>query len=239
MKFFFFFSKDLLQASESEEISQENLLLDFKKNIDKFKEENLTHLRRRIPAELLINRINKRIYSRINLISLLNINTIYIQNHLRTINSTIHNLDDLRDQMDKIDINFVRTRHIDYIDTYETLDRKYKYEKTFQYPLFNRLQKWKKILSEHEQEKLDYEYKHQFLSNYMIKLNYEINSIKEENNIISNENIFLKKRLINIKNVPTITNYAHVMERTKKLQHEISIWSQRVYIAEVEFVFFK
>lgn len=233
--FNFNFFKDLLRASESEEICQEHLLLDFKKNIDKFKEERLIKPRLIIPGERIINRINKRIYSRINSISLLNINTAYMQLRLRMINSTIHSSDDLRDHMDEIDINFVRTRKIDYIDTYEKLDRRYKVEKSSQYPLFNRLQKWKKLLSEHEQEKLDYEYKYELLSNHSNKLNSEIDSIKNENHLILNENYFLKNRISNIKNVPTITNYAHIIEQTKRLNHEIYIWSKRVDIAQVKF----
>jgi hypothetical protein len=115
--------------------------------------------------------------------------------------------------MDEIDINFVRTRKIDYLDTYKKLDRKYKLEKSSQYPVFNRLQKWKIFLSEQEEEKID--------------------SIQNENNYILNENIFFKNRIINIKQVPTITNYAHIIEQNKKLQHEIYIWTKRMNIAQV------
>jgi len=137
--------------------------------------------------------------------------------------------------MNEIDINFVRTRKIDNMDTYEKLDRKYKLEKFSQYPLYNHLQKWKKILLEQEQEKLDYEYKYELLKNYLEKLNYEINSIKDENNLILNENICFKKRIDNIKKVPTITDYAHIIEQTKKLKHDIQIWTKRVNIAQVNF----
>jgi hypothetical protein len=135
--------------------------------------------------------------------------------------------------MDEIDINFVRTRKIDYLDTYKKLDRKYKLEKSSQYPVFNRLQKWKIFLSEQEEEKIDYEYKYELLKNRLEKLNYEINSIQNENNYILNENIFFKNRIINIKQVPTITNYAHIIEQNKKLQHEIYIWTKRMNIAQV------
>jgi hypothetical protein len=135
--------------------------------------------------------------------------------------------------MDEIDINFVRTRKIDYVDTYEKLDRKYKLEKFIQYPLYHRLQKWKKFLSEQEQEKIAYEFKYKLLKNHLEKLNQEINSIQYENNFILNENIFFQNRIADIKKVPTITDYAHIIGQTKKLQHEISIWTQRVNIAEV------
>jgi hypothetical protein len=67
------------------------------------------------------------------------------------------------------------------------------------------------------------------------KLNYEINSIKDENNLILNENICFKKRIDNIKKVPTITDYAHIIEQTKKLKHDIQIWTKRVNIAQVNF----
>lgn len=135
--------------------------------------------------------------------------------------------------MDEIDINFVRTRKIDYVDTYEKLDRKYKLEKFIQYPLYHRLQKWKKFLSEQEQEKIAYEFKYKLLKNHLEKLNQEINSIQYENNFILNENIFFQNRIADIKKVPTITDYADIIGQTKKLQHEISIWTQRVNIAEV------
>lgn len=229
--------QDLLRASESDEIAQENLIIDFKKHInkfrDKFKEEKFNNSRVIVPGELVINRIKKRIHSRITLIGLLYINTTHIQLRIQTIDGIIHTLDDLRDQMDEIDINFVRTRKIDYLDTYKKLDRKYKLEKSSQYPVFNRLQKWKIFLSEQEEEKIDYEYKYELLKNRLEKLNYEINSIQNENNYILNENIFFKNRIINIKQVPTITNYAHIIEQNKKLQHEIYIWTKRMNIAQV------
>jgi predicted ribosome quality control (RQC) complex YloA/Tae2 family protein len=154
------------------------------------------------------------------------------------LDTIIHSLDDQRDKMDEIDLNFVRTRKIDYLDTYEKLDRKYKLEKSSQYPLLNRLQKYKQILFEQEQEKCDYEYRYEFLENYCEKLQQEIQSIQSETKFIFNENLRIKTRITGVKNVPTITDYAHIIDQTKKLQHEIHIWTQRVAIAQVSYSFF-
>jgi hypothetical protein len=157
------------------------LIADFQKNINRFgrysKEEKVVHSHFLVPAEFIINRINKRINSHINSISLLRINTTQTQLRIQYLDIIIHNLDDQRDQMDEIDLNFVRTRKIDYLDTYEKLNRKYKIEKSSQYPLFDRLQKYKRILSEREQEKLDDEYPYELLQNYCEKLQQEIQSI--------------------------------------------------------------
>ncbi len=102
--------------------------------------------------------------------------------------------------------------------------------------MFGRLQKYKRILSEREQEKLDDEYPYKLLQNYCEKLQQEIQSIQLENKSISKENLRMKNRISDVKNVPTITNYAQIIDRTKQLQHEIDIWTQRVNIAQVSFI---
>jgi hypothetical protein len=142
-------------------------------------------------------------------------------------------LENLREKMDEVDINFVRTKKIDYLDTHEKLGRKYILEKYSQYPILDRLRELKKYLFEQEQELINDEYKSELLENRLEKLTNEINLIKSENNSILNDNHLLKKQISNIKKVPTITDYAYIIEQTNKLQHEIHIWTQRVKIVEV------
>jgi chromosome segregation ATPase len=215
---------------------------DLEKNIPKFRinigDKQLNNPRFITPAELVISRINERIHFQINTIGLLHINNARMQLRIRTINATITAVDDLREKTDEIDINFVRTRKIDYSDTYEKLDRKYKIEKSSQYPTLRRLDQWKKMLSDREKEKIDLEEKYELLENRLDKINNEIDSIQHENKSIANENNFLRNQSVVVKEVPTIMDYAHVIEETKKLQHRIDIWTKRVNIAEVSLFLF-
>lgn len=167
------------------------------------------------------------------MISLLHINSSALQLRMRAIDVATVALEDQREKMDEIDINFVRTRKIDYSDTFEELDRKYKLEKSSLYPLVRRLDKWKELLSEREQEKTDYEYKCHLLDQHLRKTNEEIHSIVNENQMIADENSILGNRISDVKEVPKITAYAHVIQQTKTLEHEIDIWTKRVTIAEV------
>jgi hypothetical protein len=177
-------------------------------------------------------------HARLALIGLLHTETARAQLRIRTIDAKEQIADDLHAKVAEIDINFVRTRKIDYSDTYEKLNRRYKIEKSSQYPILDRLQELNKILSEQEQKKIDYEYKYELLEHRLEKIHNEIDSIKYENELIFNENNFLRNRMANIKTAPTITNYAHIIEQTKKLQHEIDIWTRRVHCAEVSLYIF-
>jgi hypothetical protein len=189
-----------------------------------------------MPAEVVISRINKRIHSRIALIGLLHINTTHTQQRIRTIDATMDALDKLHEKMDEVDINFVRMRKIDYLDTYEKLERKNILEKSSQYPILHRLHKLKKRLSEQEQLIIDDEYKYELLENRLEKMTNEIDSINYENDLILNENNLLKRQIADIKKVPTITDYAYIIQQTNQLQHEIIIWTKRVKIIEVNFL---
>ncbi|CAF3556328.1 unnamed protein product [Rotaria sordida] len=229
----------LLRTAESDEITEEKLNNDVKKHINKFQydfsKDKLNNKRLIVPADILISRINKQIEKHKRLIDSLHIDTECAQVRIRTIEKTMQDLDNLHEKMDEIDINFVRTKRIDYRDTYKKLEKQYTMNKSSQYPLIHNLQEWKAKLSEQEQLKIDYQYKCDLFENYLELLNNEISCIKYENESILNENNFLKDRIADIKKVPTITEYAYTIEQTKKLKHEIDIWTQRVNIAEVSF----
>ncbi|CAF0741204.1 unnamed protein product [Rotaria sordida] len=229
----------LLRTAESDEITEEKLNNDVKKHINKFQydfsKDKLNNKRLIVPADILISRINKQIEKHKRLIDSLHIDTECAQVRIRTIEKTMQDLDNLHEKMDEIDINFVRTKRIDYRDTYKKLEKQYTMNKSSQYPLIHNLQEWKAKLSEQEQIKIDYQHKCDLFENYLELLNNEISCIKYENESILNENNFLKDRIADIKKVPTITEYAYTIEQTKKLKHEIDIWTQRVNIAEVSF----
>ncbi|CAF0736719.1 unnamed protein product [Rotaria sordida] len=229
----------LLRTAESDEITEEKLNNDVKKHINKFQydfsKDKLNNKRLIVPADILISRINKQIEKHKRLIDSLHIDTECAQVRIRTIEKTMQDLDNLHEKMDEIDINFARTKRIDYRDTYTKLEKQYTMNKSSQYPLIHNLQEWKAKLSEQEQLKIDYQYKCDLFENYLELLNNEISCIKYENELILNENNFLKDRIADIKKVPTITEYAYTIEQTKKLKHEIDIWTQRVNIAEVSF----
>jgi hypothetical protein len=95
----------------------------------------------KVPAELVVSRINKRIHSRISVIGVLRVNTTRLHFRIADINAKIRTLDDLGDKMDEIDIALINTRRIDNTETFEKIDRKYKIQKSSQYPLFTRMEK--------------------------------------------------------------------------------------------------
>ncbi|UJR27742.1 hypothetical protein I4U23_009017 [Adineta vaga] len=226
----------LLRAVQSDEVSQQTLNNDLEKNINKHLHNTykgqLNNSNSFVPVELLINRIIKRIHSRIGSIGLLRINTSQMQLRIRTIDLNIYNLEHSDEKMHEIDINFVRTRKVDYLDTFEKVDRQYKIAKSSQYPILHQLYELQSKVVEQEEEKIDYENKYQLLENRLEKINQEIECIQQENEELSKENNVLRDRLVNIKEAPSITNYAYVIERTKKLQHQIDVWTRRVNIAE-------
>lgn len=161
------------------------------------------------------------------------INTARTQQRIRALDLMMHSLEHSEERTQEIDVNFVRTRKIDYLDTFEKLDRQYKIEKSSQYPIRRQLRELQNKVVEQEEETINCENKCLLLGNHLEKINQEIECIQRENNDLIKENEALKHRLIGIKEVPSITSYAYIMQRTKDLQHQIDVWTRRVTIAEV------
>lgn len=198
---------------------------DLRKTVKKF--------RHSIPAEALLNRILHRVRSRISLIGLLRIDSARTQQRIRALDLHIYTLDHSDEKTREIDVNFVRTRAVDYLGSYETLDRQCKIEKASQYPVLHQLQAHRQQLIEQEQLTVDCESKNRLLDSCLEKVNQEIEAVTRENDRLAAENAALRRRLTDVKEVPSITNYAHVIGRTKSLEHDIDVWSRRVAIAEV------
>ncbi|CAF0745918.1 unnamed protein product [Adineta ricciae] len=209
----------LLRSVQSDIVAQQMLNHDIEKQIN-------------VPVELLINRIHKRVHSRLSSIGLLRINRAQTQLRIRALDLMIYNLQHSEERTQEIDVNFVRTRKIDYLDTFMQLDRQYKIEKSSQYPIRRQLQELQNKVVEQEEETISCENKRRLLGNHLVKINQEIECIQRENNDLIKENEALKHRLVDIKEVPSITSYAYIMERTKDLQHQIDVWTRRVTIAE-------
>lgn len=186
-----------------------------------------------LPAELIINRIQKRIHSRNTAIGLLNIDRTRTQMRIRQIDQMINSLDRLREKTEQIDINFARTRKIDYLDRYETLDQTYKHEKSSQYPIFRQSQQWRVAFVDEDKRKRICEKKCHLLENHLEALNEEIRVLQKENAQIDKENQLLTEQMTDVQSVPSITEYAQIIEEQKSLQHGIDIWTKRVKIAEV------
>ncbi|UJR21772.1 hypothetical protein I4U23_024847 [Adineta vaga] len=229
-------SEVLFQSIESDEIAQDTLNRELSRRVDRYRadigEEEFNNPYMHVPGELVVSRVNKRIHSRISLIGLIRVNTACLHIRIDEINDKIRLLDDFNDKMDEIDITSMRTRKIDNSDIYERVDRKFRKEKSFQYPLFRQLQEYKKILNEQETNIHDMEKKCELLRNYLERIMFEIKDIQREYEIIWKESNFLKNRMADVRQVPSITNYAHIMKQTIVLQHEIDIWTQRVTTAE-------
>ena len=182
---------------------------------------------------MFIHRITKQLRARIGSIGLLRIDTARTRFRIAMIEHNMQVLDDMRDQLDEIDLNFVRTRKVDYLDTFEKLDRKSKLNTASQYPLIRHLHQCKEMLAQQEHEIHNDEHRHQLLQSTAMKLQQEIDSIQVDNQRMEKENLLLENRMADVKKVPTITDYAHINHQTRKLRHEIAIWTQRVNIAQV------
>ena len=187
----------------------------------------------KIPGELFIKVIHQRINFRTSRIALIRSDNTRILSRIQRIKGAVDELDLLRENATKNDVHFLHTRKIDYAETYNTLDRKYRLQKSSQYPLACVLQQSKYLLVEQDRLRHETEKKCQAVENHLRKLNDEIECIAQENDSIANENRFLRERMADVKRVPTITDYAYIIEQTKDLQHGIDLWTRRVRIAEV------
>ena len=213
-----------LQSIKFNEISQEKFNINIK--------QNLSRVRHSIDDKRLLN-------DRIRQMNTVKLNNMWMQSRIRLIDLTIVNLDNLRETMDEIDSNFVRMRKSNYLEMYKNLEETYSREKSSQYSLNENLRKLKRILHEQEEEINRKEENNQFLTQSIEKLDLQIQQIEKENQLIEKENHILRNRIQTTRQVPTVTDYAHVLDRTRKLQHEISIWSKRVTIAEVRLFIIK
>ena len=151
---------------------------------------------------------------------------------IRQIDQLISSLDRLREKTEQIDINFARTRKVDYLDRYETLDRTYKHEKSSQYPILRQSQQWRVAFVDEDKQKRICEKKCHLLENHLEALNEEIRVVQKENALIDKENRLLNEQMTDVQSVPSITEYAQIIEEQKTLQHGIDIWTKRVKIAE-------
>lgn len=213
------------------------LISDFRKNIEQLhrdiRSEKQFHSNYLLPTELFIHRLNKQLRNRIGSIGLLRIDTTRTRYRIGMIETAMQILDDLRDQLDEIDLNFVRTKKIDYLDIYDSLDIKCKLETSSQYPFIRHLHQCKDMFSKEEQAIRQDKHRYHLLQNSAIKLQEEIDALEKENIRMEKENLLIENRIADVQKVPTITDYAHVMNETKKLQRDIHIWTERVNIAEV------
>jgi hypothetical protein len=142
-------------------------------------------------------------------------------------------LDELNHKMDKVDIDLMKARIIDNINLYEKLGRIFQTEKLVEYSLVHRLQKWKQILNDQEINLNSIKQKSDFSQKHLKRIILEIDHLTQDYKIIFNENLALKDRRNGIIKLPTIIDYAQIIQQTKILQHEIYIWTKRVNIAEV------
>ncbi|CAF1259250.1 unnamed protein product [Adineta steineri] len=224
------------QSIESDEFAQETLNRELRKRVEKYRanigEEEFNSPHMQVPGELFVDRITKRIQSRMGAIGLLRVNTTRLHIRIDEINAKIRHLDDLNHRMEEVDIVSQRTRKIANSEIYEKVDKEYRIEKLSQYPLFRRLQDDKESLNEQEIHINDMEKKCESLQYLLERTNNEIYGIQQECDIILKENNCLKIRIEDIMKVPTITEYAHVIKQRKVLEQEIDIWTQRVRIAE-------
>ena len=105
------------------------------------------------------------------------INKARTQLRIRALDLMMHNLVHSEERTQEIDVKFVRTRKIDYLDTFMKLDRQYKIEKSSQYPIHRQLQELQNKVVEQEEETISCENKCRLLGNHLVKINEEIECI--------------------------------------------------------------
>ena len=192
--------------------------------------------RLKVPAKLVIARINKRVYSRVSMIGQVRVSNIHLRTRLEEVNMKMRNLNELYSRMDEVDITCTisNTEKTSNVDKYISLNQEYLTEKFGQYPNHHRLLKTRRVLEDEDKALSDIKKKIDILQHISQETQREIDAFQEENAFIAQENSVLKPRLESVRQVPTIIDYAYTIKQTKFLQHEIEKWTKRVNMVEVQ-----
>ena len=187
----------------------------------------------KVPAELVISRIEKRIQSRISIIALVRQNTARTHLRIEQVDERIRAVNDEQNNMNEIDIDSSRMWQRHNAATAAALNRTFKMEKSAHHPLCHRLLDCRRQLNDEERRRDDISVKYELMQQLLRETSREMASVQHENELLSKENDHLKNRMEDIREIPTITMYAYVIQRTKSLEHEIDVWTQRTRVAEV------
>ncbi|CAF1391181.1 unnamed protein product [Rotaria sordida] len=228
--------KVLYQNIKSDEDAQNSLNLGLQRRIDRYRtligEEKFNSPYLSVPGELFVSRVHKRIDARISSIGVFLVNTELLRSRIEHTDLRIRQVDDIVATISEVDLESVIQMKKNRTKELKEIKKKYILEKSSYYPLLNHSKELKKNLNEQEIKINDIEKQFEILQNNFEQTIIDINYIKQENNKILKQNNILKDRIDNTVKVPTISNYAHIIEQRKILQHDIDIWTQRVNIAE-------
>lgn len=228
--------------ASSDVISQAGLIHEVERYIERYRlsigDEEFFGPHLKVPAELVVSRIKKRINSRGTVIGLVRANSLRLHRRLEDVNRKIQTLNELHEKMDDVDVTLNTTRQEDFQENYDELDRIYQTEKRKQYPSFLRVQQLKSILENEEYLWNEAKKKTVMLKNIFEENQREIEQFQHENDRLSDENYRLTTRLTQVWKVPSITEYAYIIKQVRFLEEQIAIWTQRVAMIEVNSTFF-
>ena len=227
----------LLRNREDDEATQAKLNRELELRVERYRlyigDERFNDPHLKVPAELVISRIEKRIQSRISIIALVRQNTARTHLRIEQVDERIRAENDQQNNMDAIDMDLSRALQQDNARTSARLDRTYKLEKSAYHPLCHGLLEFRRQLNDEERRLDDIRVKYELLQQLLRETSREMVSLQRENDLLTKENELLKNRMDDIREIPTITEYAYVIKQTKSLEHDIDVWTQRICVAEV------
>lgn len=185
-----------------------------------------------VPGELFVTRINRRIQSRINEIGVFRLNIRQLHARIEQVNEKIKYYDELT-KISEVDLAFFLKEKGHNSEAFIELKHTCNMEKSFRSKAYNRLEELRKQLYQQKQHLHDAEKKAVGLQHYFERTMAQIDAAIHDTELILDENYRLKNSIEDVIKVPTITDYAYVIQQRKNLQHEIDIWTKRIHIAEV------
>ncbi|CAF2756570.1 unnamed protein product [Rotaria sp. Silwood2] len=226
----------LYRNVKSDDDAQQSLNESVQRRIDKYRvtigEEKFNSQYLSVPGELFVNRIRTFIDYRTSFIGALRVNTELLNSQIERVDIRIRQLDDFIATTNQVEIDWEIQMKNNRSQEFKAIEKTYIMEKSSYHKLLNHLEEFKKTLDEQLMKIPDIEKQSKILQNHLEQEIIDIDRITQENNKILKEKNILKDRINNTKKVPTINNYAHIIEQRKILQHDIDIWTQRVNIAE-------
>lgn len=229
-----------LKTIISDELNQDRLNRDVENYVERYRidvgDEMFLSPNLRVPAELVIKRINKRITSRTTVITHLRANNNHIQNRINEMNKEIEDRSNYESEKGPIHRMLMTTKNIDFVTTSKKLSDEYEAATIAQFPLYRQQDSLKQCLVENLKDFEEKNRKIEIAKRIIAETTREIDRIKEDNELIERENQLMKENMEGVIKAPTITDYAYIIKRDKALQSEIDVWTKRVAMAEVRII---
>ncbi|CAF0973999.1 unnamed protein product [Didymodactylos carnosus] len=186
-----------------------------------------------VPAEMVVDRIKRRINNLISLNGGLVIDSASVKRRIKATQATIDMIDKQSETLDILSVELAEKKKLIAIAKADQLQGELVSTKAQVNECVKHLQKAQEdlinesvILKSNKEAITKYD-------NIIKESTAEIEQINHEINEIESENVFMRNNLSDIKCLPTIMDYVKLDKRWKEIQHETAIYTQRVRNAEV------